>query len=137
MLLGKKLVILTLIFNFMFLFYCSKNNQLEQAEFLIKQKKYEEALRAIDAILAKDTNNQKAQLLRINAAMLQKSQERNGEVKDTTSSLKNSQPQSGLEIKKVTDEASLGKGNNFSIMSLCQDKENKSINDLTKKLTNN
>jgi uncharacterized protein HemY len=121
----------------MFLFYCSKNNQLEQAEFLIKQKKYEEALRAIDAILAKDTNNQKAQLLRINAAMLQKSQERNGEVKDTTSSLKNSQPQSGLEIKKVTDEASLGKGNNFSIMSLCQDKENKSINDLTKKLTNN
>jgi hypothetical protein len=135
--LGRNLVALTLIFSFMFFFYCNKNNKLDEAELLIKQKKYEEALKAIDAILAKDTNNQKAQLLRINAAMLQKSQERNIEAKDTASVKKNNQPQSRMEIKKVTEELSSDNRNNFSIMSLCEDKENKSVKDLTKKLTNN
>jgi hypothetical protein len=128
----KKALCVTAFLGIPAMFYCGKADPLTEVEQLIVQKQYDAALIRLDAILAKEPENNKAQLLKINAAMLQKSDQRNNCRPESMTT----KPQAGTEAKKKHEGALHVKGGaGFSIMSLCNEKNN-GVNDLTKRLEN-
>jgi hypothetical protein len=134
----KKAVCVTAFFGIPAMFYCGKTDPLTEVEQMIAQQQYEAALARLDAILAKEPENKKAQLLRINAAMLQKSNQRNNcRTESLTTTPPANGPRAGTEGgKNRAGTAQVIGGAGFSIMSLCTDKSGGEVSDLAKKLEN-